>query len=625
MEESGALHLFSKPMPGVYCSGHVEENRDRTRPVSVSSERSALDRPVSLFEHAQRLHRLTPEDPLPDGGHPFPDGGDQPHVPYQERKLALTAALREFLANPSLSAQDLHGLCARLPINSGDAVWVREAVPEPSPQLLEVARWLVRNGTDRRAVVVGLGLLCGHAEQRDVPMLKVIGRLCFADHLSVEALTKIPGAEQDVIWLAERSRSHPRIRAVEALVGNRDPVIRDWVRSTPRELLSSDLARKITEAHELAEMFRRQAVGDALWDQLGNLLVAMTSTRNYQSEISRYPDAPDAYQHWVTLADQRPPTLGRAALLAMVAEDLRTGPAAPVVGEPRGRLIDQIGSALSSRPWIEMLRRNALSSDPVEARRAAWVIAETAKGGVPEGQLVIHVVVPDPQPVGFPLVEARIVIDGMPVVAKAFDKGSAESPERLVHSGQLRATSDPREVRLAEAYCTEGCCGGLYVTITREGPEVVWKDWRSSMPGDPPQEARFDAAAYDREIARAEQDHSWEWPARTVARLVAGQFRADPAILGQWDCRLGWCAAWLKDFDTARVTFDYPARRASYDEPSVQFGLLIDVRNRDPEALAAEVIESIRDIDPKTTAEVIGGSKDGAEKLGLAYRKPSRW
>ncbi|MEV6829465.1 hypothetical protein [Amycolatopsis sp. NPDC051102] len=427
----------------------------------MSSERSALDRPVSLFEHARRLHRLTPDDPLPDGGRPFPGGGgDRLHVPYEERKLALTAALRDFFVVPSLPAQDLHGVCARLPINPGDAAWVGEVVPEPSPQLLEVARWLVGNGTDWRAVLVGLSLLVGHAEQRDVPLMKVIGRLRFADHLSLEALTKIPGAEQDVIWLAERSRHHVRIRAVESLAGNRDPVIRDWVRSTPRELLSSDLARTITEAHGLAEMLGRHPVDDALWDQAGSLLLAMTSPRNYQSEISRYPDALDAYRHWVALAGRRPPTLGRAALLAMVAEDLRTGPAAPVAGESRGRLLDRISSVLSSRPWLEELRRNARSGDPVEARRAAWVIAQSAKGGVPEGRFVIQVVVPDPQPIGFPVAEARIVIDGMPVVANAFDMGPAESPEQLVHSGRLRATSDPQEVRLAEAYCTEGCCGG---------------------------------------------------------------------------------------------------------------------------------------------------------------------
>jgi hypothetical protein len=610
----------------MYCSGHDEENRVFLRSVSVVHERSALDRPVSLFKHAQRLHRLTPDRPLPDGGRPFPDSGDHPNVSYPERKLALAAVLQEFIGDPNLSAQDLHDRCTHLAVNTRDVTRVlQELAPEPAQRLLDTARWLIKNGTDRRAVLVGLGLLCGNAEQRDVPLLKIIGLLCFADQAAVEALAKIPSAAQDLVWLAERSRTYPRVVAVRALAGHSDPVVRDWVLSTPGDLLSSDLARKIAEGYGLADMLGRPAVDDARWDQAGNLLLAMTRTRNYQSEISRYKEVSAVYQRWVALADRRPATLERAALLIMVAEDLYTGPAAPAVGELRRRLIDQIKSVLSSQPWTEMLGHSACSSDPIEARRAAWIIKEVTRNGIPEGRFAVRVVVPDPNPIGFPQVEARIVIDGMPIVAAAFDKGPAEDPERLVYSGQLRATSEPKEIRLAEAYCTEGCCGGLYVTIVREGPVVVWKNWRSSMPGEPPQEVRFAAAEYDREVVRAEQDHGWAWPSRIVARLVADELRADPTILGRWDCAPGWCTAWLKDFDTMRLTFTHPARRGSFDDPSVQFGLVVDVQDQAPEVLATEIIESMRNTDPKSIAEMIGGSKDGAEKLGLVYRKPSRW
>lgn len=315
----------------------------------------------------------------------------------------------------------------------------------------------------------------------------------------------------------------------------------------------------------------------------------------------------------------------RAAVLTMIAEDLCTGPAAPAVGDLRGGLIDQIDNVLTSTPWTDALNRSACDGDPVGARRAAWISSRTARSGVPAERFAVRVVVPDPKPAGSPQVEARIVIDGMPIVAAAFDKGPAEEPERLIYSGRLRATAEPKEVRLAEAYCTEGCCGGLYVTIVREGSDVVWKDWRSSMPGDPPPAVRFDATQYDRELARAEQDHSWEWPARTLARLVADGLRADPAVLGRWDCAPGWCTAWLKEFDIARLTFDYPAGPRSFDEPFIQFGRVIEISGRDPELLAAELIASMRDTDPKSVAEMIGGSKDAAEKLGLAYREPSRW
>lgn len=611
---------------GMYRGGYDEENRVFPRPVSVVDERGALDHPVSLFAQAQRLHRLTPDGPLPDDGCPLPGSGNYPSVSYAERRLALLAVLREFIADRTLSAQDLHEQCTRLVVTTRSvARALQELAPEPSQRLLETARWLVRNGTDRRAVLVGLGLLDGNAEQCDVPLIKIIGLLRFADRPAAEALAKIPTAARELIWLAERSRSYPRIIAVRALAGHADPVVREWVLSTPGDLLSSDLARQIAEGHGLAEMLGHRDVDDISWDQAGNLLLAMTSTRNHQPEISRYGQAAVAYQRWVALADTRPATLERAALLTMVAEELCTGPAAPVVGELRRCLVDQIKDVLTSPPWTETLSRSACSTDPVEGRRAAWVIKKATRSGVPEGRFAVRVVVPDPNPVGFPQVEARIVIDGMPIVAAAFDKGPAEEPERLIHRGRLRATSEPKEIRLAEAYCTEECCGGLYVTIVREGPDVVWKDWRSSMPGDPPQEVRFDAADYDREIARAEQDHSWEWPARTLARLVAERLRADPTILGRWDCAPGWCTAWLKDFDAARLTFNHPARRDALEDPSMQFGIVVDIQDQAPEALAAELVESMRCTDPKSFAEMIGGGEDAAEKLGLAYRNPSRW
>ncbi|MFF3662780.1 hypothetical protein [Streptomyces olivochromogenes] len=34
-------------------------------------------------------------------------------------------------------------------------------------------------------------------------------------------------------------------------------------------------------------------------------------------------------------------------------------------------------------------------------------------------------------------------------------------------------------MRLAEASCTEGCCGALYVPIQRNGDYVLWDEWRN--------------------------------------------------------------------------------------------------------------------------------------------------
>lgn len=591
----------------------------------MAYERSALDHPVSLFDHAQRLLAETPNGPLPDCDSPFHDRDVSPQPPYRERRALLAALLQEFLSTPPTTPNDLHDRCVSLAVNSRDVSQVLEELAlEPSPRLIDAARWLVRRGTDHRAVLVGLGLLIGNAEHHDVTLIKTIGLLRFADHLAIQALAQVPDAAHDLIWLADRSHNHARVTAVEALIANTDPRVRDWVMSTPRPLLSSDLARRIAEAYRLSQMLAETSVPDRLWDQAGNLLLAMSSTRNYHYEIHRYEHARAVYRSWIAGAAHRPATLERAALLTMAGQDISTGPAATVMGDDRGDYAETIGRLLASTRWRRAVEHSARSHDPVQARRARWVMDTAARHEETAGRFAIRVVVPDPEPDSYPEVEARILIDGVPIVAATFDKGPAEMPEQLLATGRLRATGESREVRLAEAYCTEGCCGGLYVTIVREGSEVVWKNWRSSMPGDPPPEVRFDAAQYDREIDRAEHDHSWEWPARTVARLVNEQLRAEPEILGRWDCKPGWCTSWLRDFDTARLTFQHPAHVESFKDPQVQFGLVIDVADASPQTCATQLIASLQTTDPKTTGEIIGGTRDGAEKLGLTPRKPSR-
>ncbi|MGW3285286.1 hypothetical protein ACWDR3_11660 [Streptomyces sp. NPDC001002] len=72
--------------------------------------------------------------------------------------------------------------------------------------------------------------------------------------------------------------------------------------------------------------------------------------------------------------------------------------------------------------------------------------------------------------------------------------------------GPLRATSEPRRVRLGEPECTGGCCGFLSVVVQRLGNVVQWSGWEVPHQEERPLEFDFDADEYDAEVARAEAE-----------------------------------------------------------------------------------------------------------------------
>ncbi|MFE5588078.1 hypothetical protein [Kitasatospora sp. NPDC056531] len=241
-------------------------------------------------------------------------------------------------------------------------------------------------------------------------------------------------------------------------------------------------------------------------------------------------------------------------------------------------------------------------------------------------RLSLRVVVP---PLGSPgaTVECRPIVDGRDVLAEVFDEGPAEDPRHLLGpKTPLHATDAPREVRLAEAGCTEGCCGAVYVTVRRDGQHVVWSGWRNPdveevcLP-----EFRFDVDQYEGEIDRAVADHTWEWPARTVARLLEERLREHTGWLTTWECELGAVSAWPWEPDQITVFLFHPGRSAiREDRPWLQFRLTIPISGDHPadqvEALEARLTAE----DPREVAEVCGGSKEFADQLGYPWPGPRR-
>ncbi|WP_431040627.1 hypothetical protein ACQUSR_01160 [Streptomyces sp. P1-3] len=547
----------------------------------------------------------------------------------------MREALVPLMADPDTAraAEEVHRRLQELGVRDRHIRAVAAELPvEDEATARALGRCLTRTGTSTAAVSMGIGLLARVGEPEDVPYLKLLGLLRGFAAPAVQALTALDCPTAALVWLGDRVGGRGLRHLVDALAARDDQAARSWLLAVPLEprAVGPSTARRIAEAVRLADVLRADPVDIGVLAQAGRLLCRMASPRDYHAEILAYRQAVAAYEALIARASRLPPTLDHCATLLSLALDLYSGPSVLLGWRPgqREALLDALESVLTAPAWAAMAAGEP--ADPAERRRAHWIRRTArqpfARRATP-ARLRVEVTVRDPADPD--IVETRLLIDGRPLVPEAFGRGPAGSPEYLLDSGRLRASTAPREVRLAEAYCTEGCCGALYVTICRDGEHVVWRDWR--RPATPPSqqpppelpEYRFDAAEYDAEITRAENDHSWAWPARSTARLIAAGLRNRPDLLTRWDAQPGWVGTDFTDPDTAVLSFTFwpglAAGRRNREGPWLQFVWSVPEDGTPPEERAAAALRRLAAADPKAYAEVRGGSREHAEALGFPW------
>lgn len=444
------------------------------------------------------------------------------------------------------------------------------------------------------------------------------------------ALDTLDPRSAALVWLAVRARPELRPLVHALWTGDEPAVLPALVAfpATPR-VLGGAVARRIAEACRLPHLLDQHPGDLRLLARAARLVVRMGSASEDSTDLLGYRDARHVYETVVRRADLLPPTLDHAATLLSLALDLSSGTGVLLDWPPglRSQLLASLGQLLDEPRWASAAT-TAGDATREQHRRAAWIHRTGRRPFTPSPEPdTFRVAVVAGDPADGVALQARVLLDGRPVVPAAFGRGPANSPENLLDGCQLHATPQPRDVQLAEAACTEGCCGALYVTVRRDGDHVVWDNWRQTQPGSRPASLsparRFDAATYDTEIARAGTDRSWSWPARTLARLLTAELTAHPSLLSRWDARRGWISTGHEDPDTVDVTFLYvpglgtgnPERP---DSP-LQFRWVLADDGTPPEAQAAAAVRRLAEQDPRTYAQLCGGSPRRARELGYAW------
>ncbi|MFB6860302.1 hypothetical protein ACFCZQ_01670 [Streptomyces virginiae] len=592
--------------------------------MSAREERPSLSsRTTSLYDYALFRHGIEPDGRVPRRGYPLPDGPPEPSradLTWQQAQAEVTDALSPLLADPDpvRAADAVHRRAADLamPHRTLRAHTARLTLTDEAAAR-RTARQLTRTGTDAAAVSVGMALLVRLGEPEDVPCLKALGMLHGLADAASAALDPLDRQAAALLYIRHRDRRGELAPLTDAIATGDAEAVRSALLSLPDEDRALWLARRIAEAADLHGLLRARPQDAELLALTGRLLHRMADQLESRPDILDYRPARAVYEALVRHADRLPPTPEHRALLLSVALDLHSGPAVLLDWRPgrRRALLDALDGLLP-----------AAAQEPVPGdREADWFrrnrhlpFARAGDGDRPRWEVVVVHRSPDSS-----AVETRILIDGVPLVPALFGKGRGHPPEYLIDNGRLRAAPEPREVQLCEAYCTEGCCGALYVTIRRDGDEVVWDGWRGAV-GPPPPPYRFDAAAYDAELARAERDHSWCWPARSTARLVAAGLRDRPDLTSLWEVAVSWVATDWRDPDTTVVQLRFtPSAPPPGTGGSLYFTWRLPDDDSPPGDRAAAALRRLETDDPKAFAVFDGGDTELAEALGYRTAPPT--
>ena len=170
--------------------------------------------------------------------------------------------------------------------------------------------------------------------------------------------------------------------------------------------------------------------------------------------------------------------------------------------------------------------------------------------------------------------QVQIYIDDVEVTEKGAGLGM-DPYDVLVPVNRFVARNEPQVIPVARCGCGVYGCGMTDAKIGRDGDRVRW-DWEAEVPMSRP--VLFEADAYDREVIRAAEDHSWETQERTAGRLVLSSIAPDELPSG---LRLDWVGNDWRDSSRFQVCLQVPTEH--------QIFIDFDWDDRSPESLASEV------------------------------------
>lgn len=207
--------------------------------------------------------------------------------------------------------------------------------------------------------------------------------------------------------------------------------------------------------------------------------------------------------------------------------------------------------------------------------------------------------------------EVKIFLDGEDFIPKHWPNMMGMDPDDLLSYRHLSAQDEPHEVTVVRCRCGEVGCGSASVRISGQSERVIWDDWKGYTVKPLAETLTFDRNQYMQAVEHAIEDHSWETPDRTAARILTSI--VDHNTLAENNLKYQWASGRIRD-SILTVSLSGP-------EGYHQILVHLDWKEQSAEEIAREAARLLK-TDPTQWTDVVWyGEKSKPPFKGPAWGK----
>jgi hypothetical protein len=206
--------------------------------------------------------------------------------------------------------------------------------------------------------------------------------------------------------------------------------------------------------------------------------------------------------------------------------------------------------------------------------------------------------------------EVKIFVDGRDFIARHWPDMMGMDPDDVLSYRELLPRDESHEATVIRCGCGVVGCGSVWVRISTKDDHVIWDSWQRDKGNPPAGTLVFSHGQYTQAVRDAVEDHSWETPDRTAARILGSL--VDHGALATHSLKYQWASGRIRD-STLAISL---ALQPSDDQIVVH----IPWNEQTPDEIAREAAALLK-TDPNGWPDVVWyGQKTPPPFTGPAWR-----